>query len=299
MTRFYNKKCPICRSPFNDESDIVVCPICGTPHHRSCYMGRGSCGVSEYHDKGFVWKGSLPDEPEVKEPETETKLTEEDADGMDSLGIKNLLKAMAEEDEDSDGDPIRQPITGLKRLASEEVRGADGVSGKELSLFVGKSVIHYAQAFEIFRLEGGGLKLCLNICAGLFSPLFQFYRRMDGLGILAAALSLLTSLPSLLVAGGYVNYYALEPVLAPIGVICNIVSFAVTVGLCLFNDFLYYRFTVRSIKRIRSRYDDGKAEGYYEALRAAGNPSWLRAVIGCLAIMLIISLITVIPRSII
>ena len=65
MTRFENKLCPVCRRPFTENDDIVVCPVCGTPHHRACYNEKGGCGVEEWHASGFVWEGHLPgEEPE-------------------------------------------------------------------------------------------------------------------------------------------------------------------------------------------------------------------------------------------
>ena len=65
MSRFTDKLCPVCRVRFTDNSDIVVCPECGTPHHRACYAKTGSCAVGGYHAEGFVWNGMLPDEMEI------------------------------------------------------------------------------------------------------------------------------------------------------------------------------------------------------------------------------------------
>lgn len=35
--------CPVCKKNFNDGDDVVVCPECGTPHHRECYSKNGKC----------------------------------------------------------------------------------------------------------------------------------------------------------------------------------------------------------------------------------------------------------------
>lgn len=71
MSRFENKLCPVCRERFRDGDDIVVCPECGTPHHRECYLKNKKCGVSELHAGGFVWNGRLPDEPKPAMPTAE------------------------------------------------------------------------------------------------------------------------------------------------------------------------------------------------------------------------------------
>ncbi len=40
---YKNKFCPVCSVEFNAEDDIVVCPECGTPHHRDCWNSVGHC----------------------------------------------------------------------------------------------------------------------------------------------------------------------------------------------------------------------------------------------------------------
>ena len=40
---YTRKKCPICSEKFKADDDIVVCPKCGAPYHRSCYEKEGRC----------------------------------------------------------------------------------------------------------------------------------------------------------------------------------------------------------------------------------------------------------------
>ncbi len=48
--RYEGVKCPVCNGYlFEDADDIVVCPMCGAPHHRSCYNSIGHCGLQEFH----------------------------------------------------------------------------------------------------------------------------------------------------------------------------------------------------------------------------------------------------------
>ena len=70
MSRFENKLCPACRSRFNEKADVVVCPVCGTPHHRICYLTNNKCALQDIHESGWTWDGMLPDEePEQVKPE--------------------------------------------------------------------------------------------------------------------------------------------------------------------------------------------------------------------------------------
>jgi hypothetical protein len=41
--------CPICGIDFTDEDDVVVCPDCGTPHHRECWINKGHCANEALH----------------------------------------------------------------------------------------------------------------------------------------------------------------------------------------------------------------------------------------------------------
>jgi len=51
--------CPVCKKTFTDGDDIVVCPVCGAPHHRECYKQQGGCGLEENHTKGIAWEDQL------------------------------------------------------------------------------------------------------------------------------------------------------------------------------------------------------------------------------------------------
>lgn len=42
--------CPVCNNKFTDEDDVVVCPECGTPHHRECYFSNGGCFNEDKHN---------------------------------------------------------------------------------------------------------------------------------------------------------------------------------------------------------------------------------------------------------
>lgn len=47
--QYEGKTCQICHSYLFDDDDVVVCPICGAPHHRDCYNSLGHCGAQSYH----------------------------------------------------------------------------------------------------------------------------------------------------------------------------------------------------------------------------------------------------------
>lgn len=49
-------KCPVCNKNFHGDDDIVVCPVCGTPHHRECYENVGHCFNLEKHSEGYEFE---------------------------------------------------------------------------------------------------------------------------------------------------------------------------------------------------------------------------------------------------
>lgn len=295
MSRFENKLCPICRAPFTEGADIVVCPICGTPHHRSCYLAKGHCGVEEYHAQGFSWDGYLPDE-------------QKPTGAADPHHAEYPANAVADEAYDSreqqTDDPIEQQMRSAEEYYSsffkrleDDTRGEDGVSMKELTTFAAKSTVHYGRAFIIFRDRTGGRKsyVSVNLCSGLFSPIFQFYRKMDWLGVLSVLLTIMTSAPSLLVYAGYITSASVPLWFNNVYTLCSFLNFAATVVLCLFGDYLYYRHAVKKIQKIRAKYKDNLGEEYYEALADSGRPSWLRAIIGLLVMAIAAALFMLLP----
>ena len=52
---YENKPCAGCGAHFHKGDDIVVCPICATPQHRSCWNENGKCVNEAKHAEGYVW----------------------------------------------------------------------------------------------------------------------------------------------------------------------------------------------------------------------------------------------------
>jgi hypothetical protein len=49
MSKFTGMSCAACRETFCDGDDVVVCPECASPHHRSCYSKSGRCANQPFH----------------------------------------------------------------------------------------------------------------------------------------------------------------------------------------------------------------------------------------------------------
>lgn len=55
MNKYTDTKCIVCKKKFSEDDDIVVCPECGTPYHRDCYMKEGRCVNDSLHAADKTW----------------------------------------------------------------------------------------------------------------------------------------------------------------------------------------------------------------------------------------------------
>ena len=175
---YTGKLCDGCRQPLENGDDIVVCPICGTPQHRSCYEKNNKC-VNEYlHSTDFTWT----------DPEEEQRKKEEE------------LKAQQAEQQPQPSDqPVFAPATP-QSMESVFLRGVlydpkDDIGGAtvgEAADFVQNSAPRYIRKF--MKQKKSGRKLSWNWAAFFFSPYWFFYRKLYKAGAVFLALSVALSL---------------------------------------------------------------------------------------------------------
>lgn len=54
--RYKDIECAVCGKKFDDNSDVVVCPVCGAPYHRECWNASGKCVHEAEHASGYRWE---------------------------------------------------------------------------------------------------------------------------------------------------------------------------------------------------------------------------------------------------
>lgn len=282
MNRFENKLCPICRARFTDKADVVVCPICGTPHHRVCYEIRGKCGLENLHESGFVWNGRLPDEPEpvFSQPQNpyENAQTAQNSTNEQNTADVDPMSAMFGDADDG--------FNGFLKKLTDPALGEDGVSMKELTTYAATSAFHYGRAFDIFRTNIGGKKrkVFFNLASGFLAPAFQFYRKMDVFGVIAMLILMVPFTIAAFFPTMFQNQSAYF--------LLNLYNLAGLVLMSAFGDYFYYKHAVKTIIKFRGSFEgDTQSDEYYEALAEKGRPSVLRAVVGCLVLAFLVSMI--------
>lgn len=173
-----NEKCPVCDRFFTADDDIVICPKCGTPHHRSCYNELGHCANKEKHGSGFEYKPA-----EIKETEQENAVN--DNVNRDNTTVEiNIPLLNVNDSEYSSAD-------GTEKIDGKDVKDVAAVVGANAKRFVPKFVKNK--------------KVSWNWGAFFFGGYYLFFRKMVKQGIIALAVLFTVNL---VVSGFFIEEYS-------------------------------------------------------------------------------------------
>ena len=195
-------------------------------------------------------------------------------------------------------DPFVNPMGGLD--PEEEL---DGVKAKDAAAFVRQNTPYFLPKFKSFFRKAGdkGHTLSWNWSAFIFDAYYLFYRKMYGLGAAVLAISVLLSVPSLIVY--FENMLALMNgeggLLAAIGLsagrlqtlysLANFLSLVMKLVLATMFNRAYAAHTVGAVKKQRAAIQDDNA--YYSALAKKGGVS-LPGVLVAFGVTAVVSVIS-------
>ncbi len=168
--RFTNEKCPVCNNTFNSDDDIVVCPECGTPHHRECYTENKNCANHEKHSENFRWEPSFVPLEETEKPEPKEESIYKQAMEMSQMSFPSIQV---------------EHINPFFREKFGELE--DGVSAEDVAIFVRHESHRYVSKFQ--KISEG--KATWNWAAFFFSPYWFFFRKLHKIGAVIFALFIL------------------------------------------------------------------------------------------------------------
>ena len=213
MPSYIGSECPVCGKAFTQQDDIVVCPECGSPHHRACYKAQGHCGNQEYHQAGKQWQPEPP-------PAYQNEHTTQDVVVCRSCGEHNpaanifcqrcgqkILGTPQGSPPDhgypyapqygakpgAPGDPRQEGPTpaffGAQTDYSQELE--QGVTLGEAADYVGPNSLPFLMRFQ--AIAKGALSF--NWSAFFFGYFYCFYRKMNRTGIVLLSIFLAMLLP--------------------------------------------------------------------------------------------------------
>lgn len=283
MSKYTGCQCSICQNAFGDEDDIVVCPECGTPYHRSCYESAGQCINTSLHAVGGSWQ-ALQDDRRKRLGGTECPschhINLPDADTCSACGTPLTSQdaqngaphvRIAGPDGRQYSFPITDPCCGMSPDEDYE-----GERLGDIASFVRSNTMYYIPLFHRFR--DTGRKISVNLPCILFPYYYFAHRKMWLMAILTALVTVLCNLPNYLLqmltaltTDGFVESLqsmwsaditptitgmtsflsAHQDLLSDLRYVMPAVSLVINLLLCLFGNYLYYRFVLRAVRRIR------------------------------------------------
>ena len=199
---YIGSKCPVCEKYFHADDDVVVCPECGTPHHRECYEKLGHCCNTGKHRDHFDYSeeheetsGTGPHSPkycpkcgrEVAHGSffcnyCGTPLNKDDAQRQqqefnnNATGFGGFQQGM-----NGAAFPFMDPLGGVP--ADTDL--GDGVSAGEASKYVKQNTPYFVRIFSNIKNFN---KSKFNFAAALFTGGYMLYRKMYKLGAVLAAI---------------------------------------------------------------------------------------------------------------
>lgn len=212
--------CPVCNTKFGDSDDVVVCPVCGTPHHRECWHRNGRCINEEKHIEGFIWQMTdIPVAPAQK--------TEENVKVCPRCGENNPVyepvcircgERLKNQDSTSmhmpplEGNPAANwqteanpnafsPYQNVYAQDAKTLYGEDAViediPASEVAEYIQKDSSKYIG--RMLKMQEKNTKLSWSWASALGSFFWCFYRRMSGLGTVLLLIYLTVSFAASLI----------------------------------------------------------------------------------------------------
>lgn len=292
MISYIHSKCISCNETFKESDDIVVCPDCGTPYHRSCYEREGTCINLELHQSNKSWEPDYKDKFDGKEEircencgeknppmnifcnRCGTTLGKE-PDTNQSAQNKNFGGAV--QGAGLFGFP---PNINATKVDAKSNLG-DDLTVAEASEFIGKNHLYFLIQFLNFFKTGR--KISLNFTAMLFPEFYFFYRKMFTQGIIIFILRFLTSIPTIISMFASSNeavfnffskflwFTVTESSMQTILIILGVISYGIMFFSGAFVNFLYYKKCLKTVSNIKK--DGVEGEELTKRIHSVGGVS--------------------------
>ena len=197
---YTGQKCSVCNLEFKEDDDVVVCAVCGTPHHRECYDKNHECANEQKHKDNYDW---------IKEhrPKEENKCKKcgfENGEDILFCGkCGNPLNGNTENSQNRQQPPIGNPFftqnnNGTTQFTIDPLAGIspetefdDNVTAQDLADVTKVNTFYYMNVFN--RIKSIGTSR-FNLASFFFNSLWWIYRKMYVTGICLFLFTFISSL---------------------------------------------------------------------------------------------------------
>lgn len=296
--------CPVCHKRFTRQDDIVVCPQCGAPHHRSCFQEKQQCAYASRHGTAAQWK--LP-----------VSRDDEDAVICGNCGAANEAGCVVCAKCGHTLESPLPPVSSEQQDMMEE--GAfyddfspyigiapdsrmDGEEVTDIATFIGPRSGYYLARFQFMRNQK--TKMSWNWAAALFPAGWLLYRKMYKPFFVVLAIMILLYLPGMWMAVQLFQPLTENPAAWPsiftgnglssdvwttgmsLGLnISSSLVFVVRAAMAAIANHLYDRHVFKSIGSIKASSPDPLVYRY--SLSKKGGTSIFRVIIGAVLLFIL------------
>ena len=308
MPKYYGCPCEGCGKPLTLQDDIVVCPDCGAPYHRTCYEKMGLCIHAPAHGAGYEWKfpyqdaqlrtcpacgertlrsesvcrccgAALPPES-AEQPNDRAAASAEQNRDFDYSGMyrDEMYRSFTEK--------VIDPVHRNVRAAFGKDELIDGVPYQDWVDYIGTAAPVYLNDYSQMQLRHS--KISMSFSALLFGPFYFFYRKAWKPAFAFLAAELLLFVPTLLqmmqITGSSLSLGLSDSTYVVLGRVVSLASFALMLVRGMFAKWFYRKSAAEHIRRIRAEFPDDAQRSV--VLSAQGGVSW-GAVLGSLLLLMV------------
>ncbi len=230
MFDYTGYECHCCGKKFTEEDDIVMCPECGTPYHRECWLKNGSCTNTELHEKNISWKQDMESKgrtasdlsckgcgnklrddqlfcdkcgmaTEYYFKTNAVKRENSNMSGNTTADYSDLFNERKENDRANPSQGFDQAVYPFMINFSDRLCGfnpdeqyGDNLTTKDIGDFVGSNTHYYLPKFKLMKT--GHFRLSMNISALFFPELYFANRKMYLAALLILIIRLAIDLPA-------------------------------------------------------------------------------------------------------
>lgn len=192
-------KCPVCQNTFTQDDDVVVCPECGTPHHRECYEKNGECINYQKHKDGYTFDVSKQDTSSQSTDNTGSdkkvcpRCKTENPENMFYCGKCGFPLGMKQYENPQKGSSVTVNVNGntfdpfdpMAGIAPDTEMGEDVTAG-EIAKYVQNNTSYFLRVFTSLKNSKRGR---FSFVGFLFGGGYLLYRKMYTKGIILTAVT--------------------------------------------------------------------------------------------------------------